>query len=106
MLPECGVNDIAERLAQLQRALARVTVEAGERRLRVRGSIGAAVFPEDGATFESLLAAADRRMYKDKARARPPIRIVTPAAGGAGQGSRPAGGEGESESAGHGKRTG
>jgi hypothetical protein len=31
------------------------------------------VFPEDGDTYERLLARADRRMYKDKAgRKRPP----------------------------------
>jgi len=30
-------------------------------------SAGPARFPEDGATFEDLLAAADERMYHDKA---------------------------------------
>ena len=30
-------------------------------------SAGAARFPEDGATFDELLAAADERMYHDKA---------------------------------------
>ena len=29
-------------------------------------SAGAAVFPHDGDTYETLLAAADRRMYGDK----------------------------------------
>ena len=29
-------------------------------------SVGAAVFPHDGDTYETLLAAADRRMYQDK----------------------------------------
>ena len=52
------------------RRSARVSVEAGERRLRVRASVGAAVFPLDGRTFEALLAAADRRMYENKARAK------------------------------------
>jgi PleD family two-component response regulator len=28
---------------------------------------GVAMFPTDGESFEALLAAADRRMYKDKA---------------------------------------
>jgi diguanylate cyclase (GGDEF)-like protein len=71
MLPECGVKDIGERLAQLASGLSRVVVEAGERRLRVRASLGASVFPVDGTSFEALLAAADKRMYADKARARP-----------------------------------
>jgi GGDEF domain-containing protein len=30
-------------------------------------SAGAARFPEDGTTFEELLAAGDERMYRDKA---------------------------------------
>jgi predicted signal transduction protein with EAL and GGDEF domain len=31
-------------------------------------SVGAAVFPHDGETYETLLAQADGRMYKDKGR--------------------------------------
>ena len=30
-------------------------------------SAGAAVFPQDGTTYEALLADADHRMYRDKA---------------------------------------
>ena len=30
-------------------------------------SIGAAVFPQDGESYEALLATADSRMYQDKA---------------------------------------
>ena len=90
MLPECGVNDVAERLAQIEAALSRVIVEAGERRIRVRASVGAAVFPSDGSSFESLLASADRRMYHDKARARPAARAGGSAgADHAGQGDVP-----------------
>ena len=35
-------------------------------RIRLGASAGAAVFPHDGATYEALLADADRRMYRDK----------------------------------------
>jgi hypothetical protein len=31
-------------------------------------SIGAAIFPHDGHTYEALLATADSRMYRDKSR--------------------------------------
>jgi GGDEF domain-containing protein len=31
-------------------------------------SVGAAVFPHDGDTYETLLATADSRMYRDKTR--------------------------------------
>ncbi len=43
-----------------------VDVRAGER-LRLSASAGAAVFPYDGVTYETLLATADHRMYRDKA---------------------------------------
>ena len=38
-------------------------------------SVGAAVFPHDGETYEALLATADSRMYRDKARRRPGTHI-------------------------------
>ena len=50
-------------------------------------SIGAAVFPDDGETYEALLATADGRMYHDKkSRKRPdrrsqPVTLATPAPG-------------------------
>jgi GGDEF domain-containing protein len=31
-------------------------------------SVGAAVFPHDGESYETLLATADSRMYRDKTR--------------------------------------
>jgi diguanylate cyclase (GGDEF)-like protein len=79
MLAECGVGEVADRQAQLEAALAKVSVEAGERRMRVRASVGAAVYPEDGRSFESLLAAADRRMYRNKVRAKA-HRSISPVA--------------------------
>ena len=51
----------------------------GGKTLRVAVSMGAASFPEDGSTFDALLASADARMYAEKL---------------AGKGARPAGGEG------------
>ena len=56
-----------------------------ERLLPLAISIGAAVFPHDGETYETLLATADSRMYRDKARRkrdarrRKPGRRATPA---------------------------
>ena len=38
------------------------------RRCRSRISIGAAIFPHDGESYETLLATADSRMYRDKTR--------------------------------------
>ena len=35
-------------------------------------SVGAAVFPQDGESYEALLATADSRMYQDKAQRKRP----------------------------------
>ena len=62
-------RELQSRIAEIQ-----LDVRAG-RRLRLAASAGAAVFPEDGATYEALLADADHRMYRDKAarRGRVPV---------------------------------
>jgi GGDEF domain-containing protein len=36
-------------------------------RVRLSISVGAAVFPFDGGTYDALLEVADSRMYRDKA---------------------------------------
>ena len=36
------------------------------RRLKLGLSIGTAIFPHDGDSYEALLATADNRMYQDK----------------------------------------
>jgi diguanylate cyclase (GGDEF)-like protein len=68
MLAECGVEEIEGRCRELEAALSKLSVEAGDRRIRARVSLGASVFPSDGETFETLLAAADKRMYSNKDR--------------------------------------
>lgn len=55
---------VGERLRQ---SVAR-KITAGSAALHVTPSIGVAMFPADGDNFEKLCAAADRRMYDDKAR--------------------------------------
>ena len=39
-------------------------------RVRLGASAGVAVFPDNGRTYDALLAAADHRMYRDKAERR------------------------------------
>lgn len=36
------------------------------RRLKLSISVGAAIYPHDGETYEALLATGDARMYRDK----------------------------------------
>jgi predicted signal transduction protein with EAL and GGDEF domain len=44
-------------------------------------SVGAAIFPQDGETYEALLATADSRMYRDKARRKRQPRVQVAATG-------------------------
>jgi len=53
----------------LQRAVDGLQFEARPgQMLPLAISVGAAVFPHDGNTYETLLATADSRMYRDKTR--------------------------------------
>ncbi len=71
MMPECGPDEAEQRRRELADAIGRVQVEATPGRwITVTASVGAAVFPDDGDSYESLLQAADRRMYADKTQAR------------------------------------
>jgi diguanylate cyclase (GGDEF)-like protein len=73
VLSGCGPDEAEAKRIELQQAVDAVVFEVqGRKRVRLAISGGAAVFPEDGRTYEVLLAAADRRMYQDKrARKRP-----------------------------------
>jgi diguanylate cyclase (GGDEF)-like protein len=67
VLSGCGLEEAEAKRVEFQRAVAAVRFEASAgRTVRVSSSIGAAVFPGDGETYEALLAAADGRMYHDK----------------------------------------
>jgi diguanylate cyclase (GGDEF)-like protein/putative nucleotidyltransferase with HDIG domain len=68
LLSSCGGGETDERRRQLQEAVAGISLLADDgRRIALRVSAGASVFPEDGDTYERLLARADRRMYRNKA---------------------------------------
>ena len=81
VLPGLPAGEAAHRVEQVRRA---VLQEAqAETSLPLSISIGAAHYPEDGADTESLLAAADRKMYSTK-RARRPLDLAGHAAPGPG----------------------
>ena len=46
------------------------------REIPLRVSAGASVFPDDGETYERLLARADRRMYRNKAESKTTLSMV------------------------------
>jgi len=69
VLSGCGAEEAERKRLELQDAVEKIEFEAraGEK-VRLGISIGAAVFPHDGDTYETLLATADSRMYRDKTR--------------------------------------
>ena len=68
ILWDCTPETEQRRVADIQSAVAAHPFEPRPGvRMALSISAGPARFPEDGATFEELLAAADERMYRDKA---------------------------------------
>lgn len=69
VLSGCGGDEAENKRVELQHGIDRLLFEASPgTRVRLTMSAGAAVFPQDGATYDALLAKADSRMYVDKAR--------------------------------------
>jgi diguanylate cyclase (GGDEF)-like protein/putative nucleotidyltransferase with HDIG domain len=69
VLSGCGAEEAERKRAELQQNVDEVLFEARPgRRLPLGISIGAAIYPQDGDSYESLLATADSRMYRDKTR--------------------------------------
>jgi diguanylate cyclase (GGDEF)-like protein len=69
VLSGCGAEEAERKRLELQRAVDQVPFEARPgKSLQLAISIGAAIFPHDGDSYETLLATADSRMYRDKTR--------------------------------------
>ena len=82
VLAGCGQDEAERKRLELQRAVDEVVFEARPaRRVPIAISIGAAIYPQDGETYEALLAAADSRMYRDKTRRKTRSRLQTVAPG-------------------------
>jgi diguanylate cyclase (GGDEF)-like protein len=68
VLSGCSTDEAEHKRLELQKAIDEVYFEARPgKRLQLRISVGAAVFPQDGESYEALLATADSRMYQEKA---------------------------------------
>ncbi len=68
VLSGCGADEAEHKRLELQKSIDEVYFEARPgKRLQLGISIGAAVFPQDGESYEALLATSDSRMYQDKA---------------------------------------
>ena len=67
VISDCGRDAAESKRLELQEQIGAIEVEVySGKRIQLKGSAGAAVFPHDGRTYEELLAQADRRMYQDK----------------------------------------
>jgi diguanylate cyclase (GGDEF)-like protein/putative nucleotidyltransferase with HDIG domain len=83
VLSGCGPAEARTKRIELQQALDDLRFEARPGHVvTLSGSFGIASYPEDGDTYEVLLATADRRMYQDKSGARDDVDV---------SGARPAG---------------
>jgi diguanylate cyclase (GGDEF)-like protein/putative nucleotidyltransferase with HDIG domain len=68
VLSGCGSDEAEHKRQELQRAVDELAFDAKpDRRLPLAISVGAAIYPRDGDSYESLMATADARMYRDKA---------------------------------------
>jgi diguanylate cyclase (GGDEF)-like protein len=66
VLTECSREGAEGRRCELQERLNALELQVGDEVLKVGASAGVAVYPHDGVTYESLIAKADRRMYRNK----------------------------------------
>jgi diguanylate cyclase (GGDEF)-like protein/putative nucleotidyltransferase with HDIG domain len=79
VLSGCSGEEAEAKRRELQKNIDEVYFEARPgKRLPLGISIGAAVFPVDGDSYEALLATADSRMYQDKARRKAHSGRLTP----------------------------
>ena len=68
VLSGCSAEEAEQKRQELQQGIDEVYFEARPgKRLPIGISVGTAVFPQDGESYEALLATADSRMYQDKA---------------------------------------
>ena len=83
VLAGCGRDEAENKRVELQSAIDRIPFEPRPGvRLGLSISAGAAVFPHDGDSYESLLAKADSRMYRNKSvRKRDAQRQLAPGSG-------------------------
>jgi diguanylate cyclase (GGDEF)-like protein len=74
-----GANkEVAEEVAQrIRNVVYSTTLEVDVKIVRIKASVGAGTFPDDGNNVQAVMTAADRAMYKSKEhRERPQGRLV------------------------------
>ncbi|MDH4065224.1 MAG: diguanylate cyclase, partial [Acidobacteriota bacterium] len=82
VLPGCGAEEAERKREELQQVVRDFAFEPRPgRRVPVAISVGAAIFPRDGEGHEAIMAAADSRMYLDKARRKSSGQVQVAATG-------------------------
>ncbi len=82
VLTGCGDEEAEQKRVELQNAIDVVHFEARPgRRIPLGMSVGTALCPRDGDSYDALLATADSRMYRDKTH-RKQHRRLQPGPGG------------------------
>jgi diguanylate cyclase (GGDEF)-like protein len=77
VLAECSRETAEAKRRDLQQRVSEIEFEVrAGKKIRLAVSAGASVYPADGVTHESLLAAADHSMYRDKAAHRGRITLT------------------------------
>jgi diguanylate cyclase (GGDEF)-like protein len=68
VLTDCSREMAETKRRELQARVSEIELDVRPgNRMRLEASAGASVFPHDGSSYETLLADADHRMYRDKA---------------------------------------
>jgi diguanylate cyclase (GGDEF)-like protein len=80
LLGDCPPDFVEEKRQELQRLIEEIGVKADGLVVPAGASAGAAVYPQDGRTYDALIATADRRMYSDKALRRRFAKSASPVA--------------------------
>ncbi len=81
VLSGCSGEEAERKRQELQRAVDGLEFEARPgKMLPLAISVGASVFPHDGDSYETLLATADSRMYRDKTRRKRETHSIEPRA--------------------------
>ena len=83
LLPEIDASQVANHVAEKLIAAAADNIEDTGRSVRIRASVGIALFPADGQDFDSLMVRADAAMYAAKAGGKNQYRFASPPAAAA-----------------------
>jgi diguanylate cyclase (GGDEF)-like protein/PAS domain S-box-containing protein len=78
LLPEIDEPQVANHVAEKLIGAAADNIEDTGRSVRIRASVGIALFPADGQDFDSLMVRADAAMYAAKAAGKNQYRFASP----------------------------